>query len=55
MGVGSGGKGAVAPLWIFMHGTDIVDKGLIVLFFDLFPFSVFFSVTPPPPSHLEKA
>jgi len=34
-----------------MHGTDIVDKGLIVLFFDLFCyFLVFFSVYHPPPS-----
>jgi len=30
------GEGAVAPPWIFIHGTDIVDRGLIVLFFSLF-------------------
>jgi len=24
------------PPWIFIHGTDIVDRGLIVLFFGLF-------------------
>jgi len=29
--------------WIFIHDTDIVDKGLIVLF------SVFFFVVPSPP------
>jgi len=38
MGVGSGGLGA-KPLWIFIHGTDIVYKGL-VLFFGLF-FAIF--------------
>jgi len=27
---------AVAPPWIFIHGTDIVDRSLIVLFFGLF-------------------
>jgi len=39
MGVGSGGRGGgkgAVLLWIFIHGTDIVDRGLIVLFFDLF-------------------
>jgi len=37
----------MAP-WIFIHGTDIVNKGLIMLFFSLFCyFSVFFSVGPP--------
>jgi len=35
MGVDSGGQGAVPP-WIFIHGTDIVGRGLIVLFFGLF-------------------
>jgi len=35
MGVGSGGKGAW-PLWIFIHSTNIVDRGLKVLFFGLF-------------------
>jgi len=39
MGVGSVGQGAP---WIFIHGTDIVDRGLIVLFFGLF------YVAPPP-------
>jgi len=35
---------------IFIHGTNIVNKGLIVLFFGLFCyFSVFFSVAPPLP------
>jgi len=47
MGVGSGGRGRT-PSWIFIHGTDIVDRGLIVLFFDLFlPFFDLFSVGPP--------
>jgi len=31
MGVGSGD--GLWPSWIFMHGTNIVDRGLIVLFF----------------------
>jgi len=26
-------QGGLSPLWIFIHGTDIVDKGLILLFF----------------------
>jgi len=44
MGIGSGGRGAVTP-WIFIHGTNVVDIGLIVLFFGLFCyFSVFFPV-----------
>jgi len=33
MGVGSGGP---CPLWIFVHGADIVDISLIMLFFGLF-------------------
>jgi len=36
-------RGAVAPPWIFIHSTDIVDRGLTVLFFGLF------SVVPYPP------
>jgi len=37
MGVGSGGQGGAVPLpWIFKHGTNIVDRGLKVLFFGLF-------------------
>jgi len=36
------------PPWIFKHGTNIVDRGLNVLFFGLFYyFLVFFSVAPP--------
>jgi len=35
MGVGSGGQGACPP-WIFIHGTNIVDRDLKVLFFGLF-------------------
>jgi len=47
MGISS--RGAVAPPpWIFKHGTNIVDRGLTVLFFGLF-FAIFqsFFVTPP--------
>jgi len=36
-------KGAVAP-WIFIHGTDKVERGSMVLFFGL----VFFFSPPPP-------
>jgi len=35
MGVGRGAVVRDLP-WIFMHGTDIIDKGLIVLFFGHF-------------------
>jgi len=39
---------AVVPSWIFKHGTNIVDKGLKVLFFGFFLlFSGLFSVDPP--------
>jgi len=38
----AGGRGAVPP-WIFIYGTNTIDKGLKVLFFGLF------SVGPPPP------
>jgi len=39
MGVSiEGGAGEPWPPWIFIHCTDIVDRGLIVLF------SVFFSI-----------
>jgi len=49
MGIGSGGKRAWPPPWIFIHNTDIVDKGLIVLFFGVFLlFFVTFSAAPPP-------
>jgi len=41
MGVGSGDRG---PTWIFIHGTNIVDSGLKVLFSAFFCyFSVFFA------------
>jgi len=62
MGVGSGGQWL--PSWIFIDGTNIIDRGLKVLFFGLFfrcphpgrglivlffgLFSVVFSVFPPP-------
>jgi len=36
MGVGSGGQGSRGPPWIFKHGTNIVDRGLKVLFFGIF-------------------
>jgi len=36
MGVGSGERGGCSLPWIFKHGTDTVDRGLIVLFFGLF-------------------
>jgi len=37
----------MAP-WIFIHGTDVINKGLIVLFFGLFCyFSIFFPLLPP--------
>jgi len=43
MGVGRGG----VPPWIFIRGTDIVDRGLIVLFLGIFyHFSVFFPLPP---------
>jgi len=34
MGVGSGVKGLWPP-WIFIHSTDKVERGLMVLFFGL--------------------
>jgi len=41
------GRGAVSPSWIFKYGTNIVDRGLKVLFFGHFYyFSVFFSLPP---------
>jgi len=42
----AGGRGS---LWIFIHGTDIVDRGLKVLLFSLFLnyFLVFFPLAPP--------
>jgi len=51
MGVGSWGqRGEVASPWVFKHGTDFVDRGKIVVFFDLFCyFSVFFPLPPPSP------
>jgi len=40
----AGGRG---PPWIFIHSTDIVDRGLIVLFFVIFPiFRSFFPLAP---------
>jgi len=44
----AGGRGPW-PSWIFIHGTDMVDRGLIVLFFGLFLlFSVFLLLPFPP-------
>jgi len=43
------GLRGLCPPWIFKHGTNIVDRGLKVLFFGLFCyFSVFFFSLPPP-------
>jgi len=50
MGVGSEGQGkeGPCPTWIFIHGTNIVDRGLKVLYFGLFLlFFDLFSVGPP--------
>jgi len=50
MDVGSVRQGGdVAPPWIFIHGTDIVDRGLIVLFFGLLLFFGLFPLPSPPP------
>jgi len=47
MGVGRG-RGHAHPPWIFIHGTDIVDRGLIVLFSNFFAiFRSFFFRWPP--------
>jgi len=32
----AGSKGGVPPPWIFKHGTNIIDRGLKVLFFGRF-------------------
>jgi len=53
MGVGSGDRGeGRGPSWIFIHGTDIVERRLIVIFFGLFFvfFGIFFR-RPPPSKH----
>jgi len=48
MGVGSGEQEDCGPPWVFKHGTNIVDKGLKVLFFGSFLlFFGLFSVGPP--------
>jgi len=52
MGVGSGGRGAGRPCppWIFIDGTDIVDRGLKVLLFSIcLLFFGLFTVIPPLP------
>jgi len=42
-------QGGHGPPWIFIHGTDVVDIGLKVLFFGLF-FAIFrFYFRCPPP------
>jgi len=45
MGVGSGGQGHGLP-WIFIHRTDIVNRGLIVLFLVFLLFFGIFSGAP---------
>jgi len=46
MGVGSR-EGGVPPSWIFLRDTNIVDRGLKVLFFGLFAiFRLFFPLPP---------
>jgi len=43
----AGAGRAMDPTWIFIHGTDIENKGLIVLLFGLFLlFFGIFSVAP---------
>jgi len=37
-------RGGCGTPWIFKHGTNIVDRGLIVLFFGLFLLLLFFGV-----------
>jgi len=58
MGVGSGGQGGHALPWIFIHGTNIVNKGLKVLFSAFFAifryFLLIFSLFPLAPSPLGK-
>jgi len=51
MCVGSGGQGVVPP-WIFLHGTNIVDRGLIVLLLGIL-FAILRSFSNGPP--LEEA
>jgi len=43
---GSRQQGVRGPPLIFMHGTDIIDRSLKVLFFDLCYFWSFFRFTP---------
>jgi len=44
-----GAREAVAPPWIFKHGTNIVNRGLIVLFSAFFAiFRCFFPLALPP-------
>jgi len=46
--VGSGEQKGAVPPWIFKHGTDVVDSGLIVLFSVFFAiFLLFFFRCPP--------
>jgi len=46
MGVSSVGQGGLGTPWIFIHGTNIGERGLKVLFFGFFCyFSVFFQFT----------
>jgi len=44
--MGVGREGLAPPPWIFTHGTNIVNRGLIVLFFRLIAFRCFFPLPP---------
>jgi len=45
---GTGGPWPPSPPWIFMHGTNIVYRGLKMLFFDRFCyFPAFFAIFRP--------
>jgi len=49
MGVSSGGQGGVPPTWIFVHGTNLVNKGIVLFFgFFLLFFGLFFLAPHPP-------
>jgi len=47
MGVGSGEQGGPWPPWIFIHGTNIVDRALKCYFLAFFAIFRCFFVGPP--------